>query len=437
MQKHNGLINKINRAFLLQAALISVAALLSVFFASIVLEQILIKQAIKQEAEYFWRNYKQNQIFPLPNTQNLTGYFSVDDLPQSVQVPMPVRPGFYEYEDDELVLYINQEGGETVYLLYNRGQVDTLAAFYGLFPLALVLIVLYLSLWISYRFSKKTISPVSWLARQLNRVDIASRDLSPLRLENFPYTADDDIRVLSDAIVNLGERLDSFIEREHNFTRDASHELRSPLTVMSIAVDMLAVDESVSDSARTTLARIRRAISDMQELTEAFLLLARESDQALGTEVVSVNDVVAVVIDRARLLNSKQLDINFVQRYKLHVPASEKVLAILFGNLIRNALLYTDQGSVEIIIEQSSVVVKDSGKGMQQKHVDEIFKPYYRGDNAVANGHGVGLTIVKRLSDRFHWPIRIDSEPGVGTVVDVQFPNSKSSLTDSAANSGT
>ena len=76
MRKRNGLISKINRAFLLQALLISVAALLSVFFAKIVLEEVLIKQAIKEEAEYFWRNYEQDNAFPLPDTLNLTGYLA-------------------------------------------------------------------------------------------------------------------------------------------------------------------------------------------------------------------------------------------------------------------------------------------------------------------------------------------------------------------------
>jgi len=427
MQKHNGLVNKINRAFLLQGALISIAALLSVFFASIVLEEILIKQAIKQEADHFWENYQQNKKFPLPNTLNLTGYFIESELPPEVQERLPSQPGFHEYEDDELVLYITQQQARTLYLLYNRGQVDTLAAYYGLFPLALVLIVLYLSLWLTYRFSKRTISPVSWLARQLDKVDIASGDLSPLKLENFPYDADDDIRVLSDAIVNLGERLDAFIEREHNFTRDASHELRSPLTVMRIAVDMLSSEEALSKPVQNTLLRIRRAIADMEELTEAFLLLARESDQALLTDMISVNEVIAEEIDRAQLLNTdKQLNITVSSQYMLEVPASGKVLAILFGNLVRNALLYTDQGGVEITIKKASVIIKDSGKGIPQQHVDDIFKPYYRGGNSVSNGHGVGLTIVKRLSDRFNWPIIINSAPGIGTTIEVHFPESRS-----------
>ena len=74
MAKSNGLLRKINRAFLLQAGLLSIAALLSVYFAKIVIEEILIKNAIQQEADYFWQKYQQNENFNLPDTLNLTGY---------------------------------------------------------------------------------------------------------------------------------------------------------------------------------------------------------------------------------------------------------------------------------------------------------------------------------------------------------------------------
>ena len=68
MQPTSGLVKKVNRAFILQAAFISIAVLLSVFFAKIVLEEILINQAIKEEADYFWQNYKKDERFPLPDT---------------------------------------------------------------------------------------------------------------------------------------------------------------------------------------------------------------------------------------------------------------------------------------------------------------------------------------------------------------------------------
>ena len=288
MRKRNGLISKINRAFLLQALLISIAALLSVFFAKIVLEEVPIKQAIKEEAEYFWRNYEQDKAFPLPDTLNLTGYLYVDNLPEIMLERPPEQTGFHEYEDtiNRFVLFLSRKNEQELYLVYNRGQVDSLAAYYGLFPLALVLIVLYLSLWLTYRFSRRTISPISQLARQVNEIDFSSQDFSLLQEEKLPSSSNDDIQILNDAIMHLGERLESFIMRERNFTRDASHELRSPLTVINIAADILLTDPGLSESSRQNVQRIKRSVADMQELTEAFLLLARESDQALSKDHV-------------------------------------------------------------------------------------------------------------------------------------------------------
>jgi signal transduction histidine kinase len=165
----------------------------------------------------------------------------------------------------------------------------------------------------------------------------------------------------------------------------------------------------------------------MQELTEAFLLLARESDQALSKDHVCVNDVIDEEITRVQLLaEEKGLVINFKAEYNLYVDASDKVLSVMLGNLLRNAILYTDEGSVNITVASGSVIISDSGRGISPQQVDEIFKPYYRANNSSAPGHGVGMTIVKRLSDRFDWPIKINSTPGQGTRVEVQFPVSDS-----------
>ncbi|UCB54799.1 MAG: HAMP domain-containing histidine kinase [Thiotrichales bacterium] len=426
MLKTSGLINRINRAFLLQGVLISVAAALSVYFAKVVIDEILIKQAIAQEAEYYWENYRSDETFALPDTLNLTGFSSADQLPAELQRELPEGPGFHEFElaGFSYVLHSSHDRDSRLYLIYNRGQVDTLAAYYGLFPLALVLIVLYLSLWATYRFSRRMISPVSWLARQVNEADFNAQEFSLLQTEKIPYDADDEIKVLSDAMIDLGERLQAFIERERNFTRDASHELRSPLTVIRIAADMLLAEQDLTETAVATIDRIKRAAADMEELIEAFLLLARESEQDLSNEPVCINDVISEEIERTELISrGRRPDIHYAASHRLIVRASDKVLSALFGNLLRNAVLYTDQGDIEVTISGRNVTIKDSGRGIPEQQVKEIFKPYYRGDSTDTVGHGVGLTIVKRLSDRFNWPITINSAPGTGTSVTVAFPD--------------
>jgi signal transduction histidine kinase len=237
---------------------------------------------------------------------------------------------------------------------------------------------------------------------------------------------DDEVQVLASALARFAERLNAFVDRERNFTRDASHELRSPLTVIGIAADLLLAEQELSPPAQNSVLRIKRAASDMEELVEAFLLLARESEQGVTLEAVCVNDVVSEEIERARLLaRDKPVEVESAAECRMLTVASDKVLSILIGNVLRNAFSYTDVGRVAVTIGQQRLVIEDSGIGMDAQQVEQAFKPYFRGEPQRRGGHGVGLTIVKRLSDRFGWPVEIASEPGVGTRVTIRFPTAQ------------
>jgi signal transduction histidine kinase len=100
------------------------------------------------------------------------------------------------------------------------------------------------------------------------------------------------------------------------------------------------------------------------------------------------------------------------------------------GNVLRNAFSYTDAGAVTVDVGAESVVIRDTGVGMAPEQIDAMYQPFVRGDAARRGGHGVGLTIVRRLSDRFGWPVMIESSPGVGTRVEIGFPSARSELSD-------
>ena len=435
MPDSDGILHKLNRAFLFQGALIAVAAILGVFFAKIVIEEILVKNAIQQEQDFFWNQYDADPGFPLPHTKNLTGYFSASQLPEFIQQDLPLAPGMYEYnrKDDRQVLQVSEYAGKTLYLIYYRGQVDALVLYYGLFPLLTVLVILYLSLWLTYRFNRKTVSPLIWLAHQINKIDFGNRELAVV-IEQSPFDTNDEIQILSDAITRLGEKLNSYIARERDFTRDASHELRSPLTVINIATDLILAEDALSDATLKSLARIKRAIADMEQLTEVFLMLAREDDKALVMKSVDLGEIIEQQIDRAKIVHrNKSVDIKLIQHHQVRLMGSDMVLSVLLGNLIRNAILYTDVGSIEIVINRNTVTIKDSGEGMSQQQLENMFKPYHRGSNTNASGFGVGLTIVKRLSGRFNWPIKVKSEPGSGTRIEVTFNDAQVSSIETSA----
>jgi signal transduction histidine kinase len=130
------------------------------------------------------------------------------------------------------------------------------------------------------------------------------------------------------------------------------------------------------------------------------------------------------------LAGGKSIESRLSATHRLHVDAPEKVLAVLLGNLLRNAFSYTDAGEVTVEVGEASVVIRDTGVGMAPEQLDAMYQPFVRGETARRGGHGVGLTIVRRLSDRFGWPVTIESSPGVGTRVEIRFPDARSEPLD-------
>jgi signal transduction histidine kinase len=420
----SGVRARLGRAFLLQAAFIGAAAVVGVFLASLLLESVLIRQALREEVAHFWQQRERDPAFPLPATVNLTGYLGT--------APPPIAglpPGHHERVIDgvETVVYVTDRAGQRLYLVFDRSGVGKLATVFGLLPLAMVLLVLYLSTWLAFRASRRAFSPVIALARAVRGLDPAAPDPTQLDPARLPRDADDEVRELAEALTRYAQRLNEFVARERDFTRDASHELRSPLTVIQLAAGMLETDTGLSEASRRSVARIARAARDMEELTSAFLLLARESQTGLPFESTSVNDVLADELDRARLLAAgRPIESRFSATHRLSVDAPEKVLPVLLGNLLRNAFSYTDAGEVTVDVGAGSVVIRDTGVGIAPGQLDAMYQPFVRGDTGRRGGHGVGLTIVRRLSDRFGWPVTIDSGPGVGTRVEIRFPDARS-----------
>ena len=429
MPIEGGLKRRINRTFLLQAAAISLAAVVSVYLAATVIKHVLVTEALRLEAEYFWQRRAGDPAFALPDTRNLTGLLSrvggEGQLPEGLR---DLGDGFHEVPSGAglTTVYVSTRDDQRLYLVFDGERVNELAAYFGLLPLIVVLVVLYLSVWLAYRASHRAVSPVTWLAREVNRLDPDAPNAEPFAAQQLPVDADEEVRVLAAALAGLAKRLDAYVERERNFPRDASHELRTPLTVLRVAADTLMERDDLPAPARQTVQRIKRSTRDMEDLVEAFLLLAREGETGLGVTRVCINDVVDAELEQLKLISAdKPLQVSLRSDCRLWVRGPDQALSSMIGNLLRNAFSYTDAGLISVHIGPNHVVIEDSGVGMDAQGVEQAFEPFFRGQPSRRGGHGVGLTIVRRFSDRFHWPISIDSKPGVGTRVRVEFPDAE------------
>jgi signal transduction histidine kinase len=425
-----GLRGKLWIAFVLQTISIALATLFGVYAAMIVLRDVLIHRALTDEAAHYWKGRSADPAWPVPNTYNMHGYLlrpggDETTIPEALRA---LAPGFHPIPiegADELV-YVDQHGAERLWLIFHQEQLRNLALWFGLVPLCFVLGTVYLVSFYTYRASKRAVSPIIRLANSVSALDPLRPDLSTLEEIKSASGSDQEVQMLADSIERFARRNERFVERERNFTRDASHELRTPLTVVKIATDVMLSETEPSPLAEKSLHRIRRATHDMEALIEAFLILARESDIGLPSEHFSVNELVADEVTRAAdLVSGKPVALRLQQTGTPTLEAPARVLSVMVSNLLRNAAQYTDRGEILVTVGTDFVEVEDTGMGMTSEDAAHAFDPFYRGRQSGRGGHGVGLTIVKRLSDRFGWPVSMDSELGRGTRARIRLPNAK------------
>jgi len=428
-RKRVGVLTRLSRAFALQIAIISVATIGGVIATARIVEDVLTRQALNGEADHYWSLYDANPRQPLPHTDNMRGYLAVDGNFDAVPAELRnQQPGYRRVPLDghEPILHVSDRGGARLYLVFAEAQVSDLAFYFGVAPLSVVLLLLYGLAWFTYRMSQRAVSPMVELADRLESSKLSFEKGVRLPLADLRTDADAEVAVMIDALEAFTVRLNSFVERERNFTRDASHELRTPIAVLNGSLDLLARDPNRSESERATLARMRRTVTDMRSLIDTLLLLAREDELAVPREPVIVNDVVhAEVAEQRELAAASRNEVTVVDQGVLELKAPAKVIAILFANLLRNALSYTKGGHVEVTVTTTGVRIADSGIGMTAQEVERVFEPFYRVERALdggdVDGHGLGLAIVQRLATQFGWKVRVTSAPGVGTTVTVDL----------------
>ncbi len=425
-----GLRRKIWIAFILQAIAISFAAVLGVYGASAVLKHLLIHRALTEEAAHFWKRSAANPAASVPNTFNMTG-FVVDSPATRARLPEKLRilsEGYHSLPRSQggALVFVDRRDDRTLYLLFKQEQVNALAFWFGVVPLALVLVVVYIIAWTTYRASRRAVSPVIWLASQVQRWDPKHPEISRLKPENLPMDVEGETLVLASSLHDFGTRIDELVQRERNFTRDASHELRTPLAVIRMAAEMMQVDPVCSPRQQKSLNRIQSAVRDMETLIEAFLILARDGDTGLPPEALLASDIVEEALEQARpLVANKPVELELALSADFQLLAPRRVVSVLLNNLIRNACYYTDTGHVRVCVAFGEIRIEDTGIGMSAEQLAKVFEPFWRADISRQDGQGIGLSIVQRLSQRFGWPVHLASEAGRGTVATVSFPEAR------------
>ncbi len=443
--------SRLLRVFVLQLALISLVTVAGILAASLVAERILVNQALEGEASYFWNRRAENPDFGLPDTLNLQSWFSTAEMPQSVPTnfqDLPLGQHRVDVEGDDRIVHVSERGGDRLYLLFQDETVTTLAFYFGVVPLTLVLLIMYSLAFLAYWLSKRAVSPIARLADVIERFDFNARDAAELDLAQLPGPRDSETVVLAQALEHFVERSKQSIERERNFTRYASHELRTPIAVIQGSVASLELLNLDAAPGRA-VARIRRSSTHMGQLMDSLLLLARERgafDESKNTATATdVNELIEQLIDEIQTTQSRDnLLVRHTNMHDLWVTAPPAAIVVVLGNLIRNAWKYTESGEVDVVVSEHTVAIHDTGRGLSEQEQRQVFEPFFRiqADVDVAEvpltgkaqlgdlqsrqqGLGLGLAIVEHFCSNYGWQLNVSSEPGKGSCFTVRFAPEK------------
>jgi len=285
-----------------------------------------------------------------------------------------------------------------------------LMGFYDVAPLGAVLAVIVIVSVLSWFAARRQWAPVSRLAQAVSDWNEQANGLDGWHPDQLPQRTDADVATLASSLYGFANRIAGYNQRERNFTRDASHELRSPLTVIKMSADMLADDASLGDFGQRSVQRIKRSTREMEALVEALLILARESDNGLTEEDFVVNDVIRHELpDVMEMLEGRPIKLELEEPARFVLHGSPRVFAVLCWQLIRNACQQAEGGTVVITVMPGVVTVS------------------HRGESAPSNGanrHGFELAIAQRISERFHWPLELQTREGRRHIARIRFPES-------------
>jgi signal transduction histidine kinase len=258
------------------------------------------------------------------------------------------------------------------------------------------------------------------LNRLLNLVEKSSPDNLPSGFSQV--FKNDEFGTLARAFESSFRRIQQFIKRENQFTRDASHELRTPVTVIKGAVELLNMTPVVKDEmSQKLIKRIERSTLDMETTIETLLWLARESNPKLYHTRCELTPLVQnAMAQNQHLIANKAIEMTFSATHNPIIAAPPGVVLIAVSNLIRNACQYTLKGFIKITVKADRVEVADSGPGIAQTDPQEIEKPTVI--ESGSKGFGFGLDIVNRLCERFGWQLLISSKSAEGTTACLVFP---------------
>lgn len=409
---------KLALTFAVFGALVSTLLSLGLLFSATSLGDRLMDETLHAEIDDFMSRRSRNPNAFLPATASIHGYLltqgkSRENIPPELS---SLKAGIHQLvlNNTPYRVAVLDKNSERYFMLFNETRHNHREKTFIIYLVSGALIMILVSAWVGWWLAGRVVAPIEELARRVFR--ISAEESAETIAQGF---SSDEIGQLAQVFSSYLIRMRAFIDRERNFTSDVSHELRTPLAIVQGVVELMKEDKQLGPKQQERIARIDRVNSEMVNLTKALLLMSREYFDEMVVQACDVGDVVSEVVETNRYLLSEKTSVNYVCRAHSNIKAERTLLSIVVANLIRNAFTHTPSGVVTILVEGNGLTVSDTGTGIPGEEINKVFHKHFKGTEST--GSGIGLSLVKRICDRYGWKILIGSAEKQGTSVQLYF----------------
>lgn len=405
-------------AFGVFAALLGIISGFATFAATVVTEDRILEKQLRLSVTDYLDRSRADPDAALPHSAFVQSYREATELPAALHDWAAARPddGYYEFEPDELHAMVVSTGAppRPLYVVADVSGIEASAAEENWLIIGLVITfstLTLLAIALGTFIGRRAIDPVIRLADAvggINSEQLSGDDWRRVKAECFH---DDEVGLLARTIEKTLKRICEFIDRERNFTNAASHELRTPITVIRGALELLEQADLPAHEARA-MGRIQRATIDMQTTIDMFLCLSRESDDSSYSEQFEVGPLVDKAIAQHRhLLANKDLTVDVKHLASPSLFGHPQAFAIAVGNLVRNAFEHTPHSRVPVSVRIDRHRVSISNhSGLEVDDPEELSR--WRLRRSETQGFGLGLGIVERLCEHNGWTFTLDVNRG-------------------------
>ncbi|KKO45687.1 hypothetical protein WG68_09945 [Arsukibacterium ikkense] len=413
MNKAPSLRQQILATFALATLFIAVVFSLTTFLFAYHIEDRFFASQLAEEAIMAEQQLAAG-LQPAPRLAYMHYYATVEALPSGIDSIIKRQPRRTEFTGDDNQHFHLQQLSQG-YLLAEVSQhliVRDIRPLMLKFLLLELLITLLLTSCLAWLIARKLLTPLQQLTALIGNTP----QQSPPTGFAAKFTPNE-IGQLATTLELSWARTNDFINREQLFTRDLSHELRTPVTISQGALNLLA-GSPLSAEQSILVNRLNAAQQQIEQTISSLLALAREQSPAAGScQLLPV--VETSILQQHYLLADKDIQLELTIAAGSRVAIAEAPLLILLNNLLANAFSYTHAGTISISYQHSLLTVSDSGSGIAEDLQSQLFRPGSKGPHS--QGQGMGLSIVSRLCEK--WQLHCDIQSSEqGTRVQVTLP---------------